>query len=126
MTDTQVKASPTQKKGFAAERMAAKYLQQNGLTIQQKNYRCKLGEIDIIAYDQNTLVFIEVRHRRHNRFGTAAETVTYKKQQKLIKTSQYYLQRHRLDLVCRFDVIESTIISDTYHFNWIKNAFDGF
>lgn len=120
-----LKFSPPQKKGFTVERLAAKFLRNNGLKIKATNFSCKLGEIDIIADDEGTLVFVEVRHRRSPKFGTPAETVTFRKQKKLINTSQYYMQRHKTDTPCRFDVIESTKDAEKYCFNWIKNAFDG-
>jgi len=119
--------SRSQQKGFEVERQAVVFLQEQGLRIHQTNFRCKLGEIDIIAYDVNTLVFVEVRHRQSQRFGSPAETITYYKQQKLIKTAQFYLQKQRLNIPCRFDIIESVGRAGGDHsMNWIKNAFLAF
>lgn len=117
--------SPSQDKGYSVERLAAEHLKNNGLKIKSTNFTCKLGEIDIIAIDKGTLVFAEVRHRKSSRYGTPAETVTYSKQKKLIKASQVYIQLNKIDMPCRFDVIESMQEAEICRFNWIKNAFDG-
>ncbi len=108
--------------GELAEARAEVFLVQQGLVKRTKNYRCKLGEIDLIMQHADTLVFIEVRLRSHQAFASAAESVTIRKQQKIIKTAQYYLQEHRLmDKVnCRFDVIA---FSDNGAPEWIKDAF---
>lgn len=112
--------------GALAETSAETFLLQQGLVKRAKNYRCKLGEIDLIMQHntahETTLVFIEVRLRSHTGFANAAESVTYRKQQKIIKTAQYYLQQHGLTdkANCRFDVIA---FSDNGNPEWIKNAF---
>jgi putative endonuclease len=105
-----------------AEERAAIFLQKQGLVIHTKNYRCKLGEIDLIMQHADTLVFVEVRLRTHQAFAGAAESVTIRKQQKIIKTAQYYLQQHQLtDKVnCRFDVVA---FGDSNIPEWIKDAF---
>lgn len=108
--------------GSQAEQRAAAFLQQQGLVMRAKNYRCKTGEIDLIMQQGETLVFIEVRLRSHRQFANAAESVTFAKQRKIIKTAQFYLQQHQLTdkINCRFDVIafgEDTVPE------WIKNAF---
>ena len=112
--------------GAASEAAAASFLKSKGLQIIDQNFRCKMGEIDLIAREKDTLVFIEVRHRKSTRFGSPAETVNYHKQQKIIKTSLYYLQIHKLDAPCRFDIIESQKYFKSYRFNWIKSAFDAY
>jgi putative endonuclease len=111
--------------GAQAENRAEAWLLQQGLVKRAKNYRCKLGEIDLIMMHDDTLVFIEVRLRSHRQFANAAESVTINKQQKIIKTAQYFLQEHQLtDKVnCRFDVIA---FSDNGDPDWIKNAFSAF
>ena len=132
----------TKSTGQRAESAALRYIKQQGLSQVETNYTCSLGEIDIIALDGKTLVFIEVRYRKYSSYGGGAMTVTRKKQQKLIKTAKLYLQQHRANVECRFDVIEmspaaaSRIDSksvnhcehalpnrELFHFNWIKNAF---
>jgi putative endonuclease len=108
--------------GERAEARAEVFLVQQGLVKHAKNYRCKLGEIDLIMQHADMLVFIEVRLRTHQSFANAAESVTIRKQQKIIKTAQYYLQEHQLTdkANCRFDVIA---FSDNGAPEWIKDAF---
>jgi putative endonuclease len=119
------KTTPSEPKpsaGTLAEARAETFLLQQGLVKRAKNYRCKLGEIDLIMQHNTTLVFIEVRLRSHTGFANAAESVTYRKQQKIIKTAQYYLQQYGLTdkANCRFDVIA---FSDNGNPEWIKDAF---
>ena len=112
--------------GELAEARAEIFLLQQGLVKRAKNYRCKVGEIDLImqhdTVHETTLVFVEVRLRAHTGFANAAESVTYRKQQKIIKTAQYYLQQYGLTdkANCRFDVIA---FSDNGNPEWIKDAF---
>jgi putative endonuclease len=115
--------TPTnQTSGALAEARAEAFLVAQGLVKHAKNYRCKLGEIDLIMQHEDTLVFIEVRLRSHSSFANAAESVTIRKQQKIINTAQYYLQEHNLTdkAHCRFDVIA---FSHNDQPEWIKNAF---
>ena len=72
-------------KGQHAEQIACEYLQHQGLTLIDKNYHCRQGEIDLVMEHNDTLVFVEVRYRKNNLFGGAKESVTYKKQQKFKK-----------------------------------------
>ena len=108
--------------GDLAEARAETFLLQQGLVKRAKNYRCKVGEIDLIMQHDNTIVFVEVRLRTHTGFANAAESVNYRKQQKIIKTAQYYLQQYGLTdkANCRFDVIA---FSDNDNPEWIKDAF---
>jgi putative endonuclease len=107
-----------QLQGQAGEDAALEFLEQKGLSLVMRNFRCKAGEIDLIMQEGSTLVFIEVRKRADARFGGAAASVTHAKQTRLLKTAQYYLQRYTMPPACRFDVI--AIESD--HIDWIKNA----
>ena len=92
--------------GDQAEAAAARLLVGKGLRIVEKNFRCKTGEIDLIAEDGETLVFVEVRARSSSGFGTAAETVGPAKRRKIIKTAQFYLQSRGLgERAARFDVV---------------------
>ncbi len=108
--------------GAQAETQAEAFLLAQGLVKKGKNYRCKLGEIDLIMQHNDVLVFIEVRLRSHRQFAQAAESVTFSKQQKIIKAAYYYLQQHQLtDKVnCRFDVVA---FDDSAAPDWIQNAF---
>ncbi|AMX02052.1 putative endonuclease [Microbulbifer thermotolerans] len=103
------------------ETVAARYLQAAGLRLVTRNYHGRYGEIDLIAKDGNTLVFVEVRYRRSSRFGSAGASVDLRKQKKLVATAQTYLQQNKLDCPCRFDVI--AIEGDTQDIHWIKGAF---
>ena len=107
--------------GNLAENTAATFLQQKGLILLEKNFRCKYGEIDLVMRDGNTLVFVEVRLRSSEQFGGAGSSINHTKQQKLSRTAEYYLQAHG-DNNCRFDAIlmQSTDINAV---EWIKNAF---
>lgn len=107
--------------GDDAEVLAINYLQQQGLTLIDRNYHSRRGEIDIIMEDSGTLIFIEVKYRQSEQFGSAAEMVTPQKQQKIITTALHYLQQHKLDRPCRFDVVTITPKSGT---QWIKGAFE--
>jgi len=115
--------SPTQELGYEAENKAVEFLRKQGMTICATNFRCKMGEIDIIAKDGTILIFAEVRYRKNLAFGTPAETVNFTKQKKLIRASQYYLQRHNPDLPCRFDIIEIYGANHQTGINWVKDAF---
>jgi putative endonuclease len=111
-------------KGIQAEKSAEAFLQKQGLTLIERNYRNKLGEIDLIMHENEILVFIEVRYRENSEYGSGIESVTYHKQQKIIKAAQYYLQVHQLTekVQCRFDVIG--IGKDHSQVEWVKNAFE--
>lgn len=111
--------------GEEAEQDACVYLTKKGLKLITKNYRCRFGEIDIIMQDQQSLVFVEVRYRKHNQYGSGAESVTASKQKKLIRSAQWYLQQHPKSnqYACRFDVVSmSEDIQGGSHIDWIKNA----
>ena len=113
----------SQKAGFLAEQQARDYLTSQGLIWLESNYRCRMGEIDLIMRDGDHLVFIEVRARRSNAFGGAAASITYSKQQKLLKTASLYLVEKKLQdkLAARFDVLSLDGMPSSI--TWIKNAF---
>ncbi|PKO25066.1 MAG: YraN family protein [Betaproteobacteria bacterium HGW-Betaproteobacteria-8] len=108
--------------GSEAENIAAIYLQQQGLTLLDRNYQSRYGEIDLIMRDGKCLVFIEVRLRSNTGFGGAAMSITPSKQQKIIRTAEQYLQKHG-NANCRFDVILMSKASKD-GLEWIQNAFD--
>jgi putative endonuclease len=118
--------SQTSLQGNTAEMLAEKFLTQQGLRTLCKNYRCKLGEIDLIMMQGDTLVFVEVRLRSNSRFSSAAESVTGRKQQKIIRAAQVYLQQTQLteQISCRFDVVALTRNEANAIPEWIPNAFD--
>lgn len=109
------------KTGSDAETAAIGYLQQQGLKLVDRNYHSRRGEIDIIMEDTGALIFIEVKYRQSEQFGSAAEMVTPQKQQKIITTALHYLQQHKLDRACRFDVVTITPKNGV---QWIKGAFE--
>jgi putative endonuclease len=111
--------------GAELEAFAAKQMQAKGCKIIETNYLCKLGEIDIILQDKGTLVFVEVRYRKQNKFGGAIASVDSKKQKKIIKTASLYLQSKNLTdkIACRFDVFAIQGNYSNLSYNWIKDAF---
>ena len=111
-----------QQLGDTAEEQAALFLQQQGLNILARNYRCRGGEIDLIAQDGETRVFVEVRARRNTRYGGAAASITPQKQQRLIYAARHYLMHLPIEPLCRFDAI----LIDGDHMEWLRSAFDGF
>lgn len=106
--------------GEAAEDRALHYLQQQGLSLVERNFRCKGGEIDLVMQERNTLVFVEVRKRADNRYGGAAASVTARKQARLIIAAHIFLQRYGMPPPCRFDVVAM----DGDAMNWLKNAIE--
>ena len=91
--------------GRAAEAIAGRFLEARGLTIIARNFRTRRGEIDLVARDGATLVFVEVRFRRSASHGGAAESITSAKQARMVAAAQVYLLRQRGDPPCRFDAI---------------------
>jgi len=92
--------------GALGEKEAAKLLKKQGYKILETNYRCFLGEIDIVAKDKDTIVIVEVRTKRSRRFGTPEESVNATKQAKLIELANYYLQKkNQQDRFWRIDVV---------------------
>jgi putative endonuclease len=106
--------------GDRKEQQARAYLERQGLLVIAENVRCKRGEIDLVMRDQDTLVFVEVRYRASERFGGAAASVSASKQMRIMAAASYYLQRHKHNLPCRFDVIA---IDGAGTINWIRHAF---
>jgi len=92
--------------GALGERIACDFLGENGYQILEKNYRCPNGEIDIVARQADTLVFVEVRTKKSRRFGSPEESITPAKMEKLRTLAQYYRQEHEnLPLNWRIDVV---------------------
>jgi putative endonuclease len=108
-------------RGDAAEALAAAFLEARGLTIVARNYRCRFGEIDLIARNAATMVFIEVRARRSGSFGGAAESITATKRKRVLVAARHYLMSHRLDCACRFDVV--LLMGEPPRIEWIRDAF---
>ncbi|NRB39820.1 MAG: YraN family protein [Pseudomonadales bacterium] len=108
------------------EALALQFLQDKGLKLLESNFHCRLGEIDLIMQDDQTLCFIEVRFRRQKKFGSAMESITRPKQQRILKTAAFYLSshvKHQQDF-CRFDVIAIELDSSQQaQYHWLKAAF---
>lgn len=109
--------------GKIGEDLACIYLQKNNYKIVERNFRCKTGEIDIIAKDKDELVFIEVKTRASKEYGNPAEAVDNRKQKHIYKTAKFYLYiRHISEIYTRIDVIEVYLHKKTYYINHIKQA----
>ena len=106
--------------GQIGEDEALVYLQQQGLTLVERNFLCKGGEIDLVMQDGDALVFVEVRKRADKHHGGAAASITRSKQQRLIIAAHIFLQRYKMPPACRFDVIAI----DAAEMSWLKNAID--
>lgn len=110
-------------KGIIGENKAVEYLVLKGYRVMDRNYRSKIGEIDIIATKDNILIFIEVKTRTSTKYGYPYEAVNWKKQDKIIKTSLVYIkQRKLLNYQMRYDIIE-VYLSEKSRINHIENAF---
>lgn len=108
------------KQGAEAEQLAASYLQRQGLTLVETNYRCRFGEIDLILRDGPTLVFAEVRQRSRSDFGGAAASIDGRKQQRIILAAQHYLATLSRMPPCRFDAV---LLDAAAQIEWMKDAF---
>ena len=109
------------KRGVEAEAMAATFLEHKGLKILARNYRCRLGEIDLVAREGGTTVFVEVRSRGSSAFGGAAASITAAKRQRLLKAARHYISRQRVLPECRFDAL--LIEGEPPRIEWLRNAF---
>ena len=111
--------------GKKSERLAAEYLRRKGYRIIETNYRSPMGEIDIIAKEKGTLVFVEVKARRSSRFGSPKGAVTPAKQRKISMAALDYLKRFgQDDTRARFDVVAIDIKAEKTDIEVVKNAFD--
>jgi putative endonuclease len=107
--------------GKLAEALAADYLQARGLRLLERNYRCRLGEIDLIVADGPVLVFVEVRLRRNTEYGGAAASITARKRQRILRAARHYLSG-RQEADCRFDVVLLDALAAD-RIEWLKDAF---
>jgi putative endonuclease len=116
----------TRQQGRRWERAAERLLRRRGLRILARNYECRSGEIDLIMLDGAALVFVEVRYRRNDRYGSGADTVTRAKQLRIITTARQFLTRNaqHAQRPCRFDVVSVGRESGQVEFSWIQGAFD--
>jgi len=111
--------------GREGEKIATAFLKESGYHICETNFRCPLGEIDIIAREKGELVFIEVKTRKSRELGYPEQAVGAKKQKKISQLALWYLQKKKLaDINARFDVIAITLLPDGNEIKLIQNAFD--
>lgn len=113
-------------RGAAIEQIAAQWLQQRGLKLVTSNHHVKGGELDLVMYDRDTLVFVEVKHRATTRHGHPLEMVNAQKRRRLIRTATLYLARHDLACPCRFDILAITGRPPALEFQWEQAAFDAY
>lgn len=107
--------------GARAEELAAAFLAQRGLRIVERNWRCRGGELDIVASEGDTLVFVEVRLRRSRDFGGAAESITAKKRARMMLAAELYLAGLARTPPCRFDAILLESL-DPDRIEWLKDV----
>lgn len=112
--------------GMRGELAAARWLREHGYAILAANYRCRMGEVDIIAADRTYICFVEVKTRAPQSLGTPSDAVTPVKRQRILAAAKLYLATHRVQLQPRFDVIEVFVNGETVRkVRLIPNAFDG-
>jgi putative endonuclease len=107
-------------RGAAAEALAAEFLSSRGLTVLARNYRCRVGEIDIVARDRDAIVFVEVRLRSSAAFGGAAASITAAKRQRMVRAAKHYLTTLPREPACRFDAILLDAL-DAAHIEWLSD-----
>ncbi|MSQ58952.1 MAG: YraN family protein [Betaproteobacteria bacterium] len=106
--------------GSGAEDEALAFLRGKGLRLLERNYRCRFGEIDLIMNEGTTLVFVEVRMRKNASFGGAAESITVRKQKRIIAAARHYLSQSQVLPRCRFDAM---LLGPNNSVDWIRDAF---
>jgi putative endonuclease len=115
-----------QARGRAAEDAALRFLESMGCALVQRNYRCRLGEIDLVMRDGGSLVFVEVRARNSDAFGGAAASIGFSKQRRLAAAARHFLMTHPREarLPARFDVVAISGPGGENAPHWIRAAFD--
>ena len=111
--------------GKEGEKIAAAFLKKNGYRIIEINFRCPIGEIDIVAKEKDDLVFVEVKTRKSIELGYPEQAVGIRKQKKMSQLALWYLQKRKIaDTNARFDVVAVTLMPENNEVKLIKNAFD--
>lgn len=116
--------APAYQIGMEAESQALAFLEQQGLQLIARNVRFKGGELDLVMQDHQSRIFVEVRLRKSNRYGNAAESITFTKQQRLIRAALLYNQRFPTSQPWRIDVVTLTPVIKTGlpDIQWLKSA----
>ena len=109
------------RRGDAAESLVAEFLECQGLKILERNYRCRFGEIDLVARSGELLVFVEVRALKSEAFGGAAGSITATKRRRIVAAARHFLATHKVDRACRFDVV--LVRGSEQRVEWITDAF---
>ncbi len=111
--------------GKEYEEKACRYLEKRGFLIAERNFRCRQGEIDIIGYHEEYLVFVEVKYRTTKYAGHPAEAVTKQKQKRICRTGDYYRYKHGIgdQRAVRYDVMSICGMENGMDICWYKNAF---
>lgn len=109
--------------GNKGEMLASRYLLENGFAVLHYNWRCGHKEIDLIARERDTLVFVEVKSRRNELYGEAADAVTDKKIMRLLSAAESYVKRYKIDSPVRFDIVTVIGECEPYKIEHIKDAF---
>jgi putative endonuclease len=112
--------------GARGEQLAVKFLKKSGYKILQRNYRCKLGEIDIVCYDHGTIAFVEVKTRYSDTYGPPELSVTEAKKRQIVKVALHYVAEKKIEgMDCRFDVVSvlHTPMKKQPEITLFKNAF---
>jgi len=111
--------------GREGEQIAESYLKKKGYRLVERNYRCRGGELDLIALDRRVIVFVEVKTRSDDRFGPPLESVDNRKQRRMIKAALFFLSQHRLhNRDARFDVVGISFEGQQPVVEHIQNAFE--
>ena len=111
--------------GDVGEDEAERHLESQGYRIAERNFSCRGGEIDRIAWDGETLCFVEIKARAGTQFGSAVESISRPKRRRIVKAAQWYLREHPTDSPCRFDVLAMDLgASGEWRFTLLRSAFD--
>lgn len=110
--------------GGDAEDKALDFLKSKGLRLIVRNYRSRRGEIDLVMEDGDDIVFVEVRYRKNDAYGSALESIDRNKQMRLIACAEQYLCQNPLDKASRFDVVGLSPGRDGTSIEWVRNAFE--
>jgi putative endonuclease len=118
---TQAARAEVRGRGIEAETLAARFLEQEGLAILSRNYRTRFGEVDLVAREGTTLVFVEVRRRSWSAWGGAAGSIDARKRSRIVAAAKHYISRLATEPPCRFDVV--TLQGKDGTPEWLRGAF---